>query len=99
MIHDHPSNLALLENDRQSNLVTLASHSAGPLTRFWNDARKLWVEVRTVHATRRALRRLNDHQLKDIGVEPGAIDKVARASALAHLTVAGLDHHNDRPFR
>lgn len=54
----------------------------------------LWARVQTQRATARALARLNDHQLKDIGIERGSIPEIAYATAWAQLTAAGLDHPN-----
>jgi len=42
-------------------------------------------------ATDRALSRLNDHQLRDIGVEPHQIGRAAGGIGQAYLTIAGLD--------
>lgn len=99
MVHDHPAIWTILQNERQSNLVATADRRASRLRRTWNVLRETWDRVRAIHATRRALCELNDHQLRDIGVEPGAIDRVARASVLAHLTVAGLDYADNRQAR
>jgi uncharacterized protein YjiS (DUF1127 family) len=51
-----------------------------------------WNHGRLARSSARALTRLNDHQLRDIGINRGSIPEVARAAAWAHLTVAGLDH-------
>ncbi len=99
MIHDHPAIWSILENDRQSNLIALVSRPAGRLEKFWRSVRDIWNQARVIHATRRELRRMNDHKLKSISVKPDVIEKVVRASVLAHLTVASLDHRDSRPFR
>ena len=99
MVHDHPAIWTILETERQSSLIASAARRATAPERFLATVRETWKRVRTIHATRRALRQLDDHQLLDIGVEPGAIDAIARASVLAHLTVAGLDHADHRPSR
>ena len=99
MVHDHPTIWTILETERQSNLITSAARRASAPERFLATLREAWKHLRAVRATRRALRKLNDRQLRDIGVEPGAIDSIARASVLAHLTVAGLDHVDHRPNR
>ena len=99
MIQEHPTNWTILETQRQSNLVASAAHRAGTPWQFLATLRDTWKRVREIHATRKALKKLNDHQLRDIGVEPGTIDSIARASVLAHLTVAGLDHADNRPSR
>lgn len=54
--------------------------------------------ARTERETARALARLGDRQLKDIGVDRAAIPQVARAAAWAQLTAAGLDRLESRPW-
>ena len=71
------------------------SHRLGKaLRRLWEHYRV----VRTERATARALSRLSESQLKDIGVEPGAISQIARAAAWAQLATAGLDGLGGDPF-
>ncbi len=72
----------------------------GILARLVAGLRQTARRIHTIHVehvTARALARLNDHQLKDIGIERGFIPEVARAAAWSQLTVAGLDGTGD-PF-
>lgn len=68
------------------------------LRRSGRSALRTVAQIRTERATARALAELNEHQLRDIGVDRGAIPRVARAAAWAHLTTAGLDHPGGSPF-
>lgn len=58
-----------------------------------------WNHGRLARRSARALSELNEHQLRDIGINRGSIPEVARAAAWAHLTVAGLEHASRNDVR
>lgn len=61
------------------------------------DAVLAWKRGRAARSSVRALSRLSERQLRDIGINRGSIPEIARAAAWAHLTAAGLDQVSLHP--
>ncbi|MDG2479411.1 MAG: DUF1127 domain-containing protein, partial [Alphaproteobacteria bacterium] len=71
-----------------------ASRPRGVAVNLFASVVGAWRRVREIRATRRALNRLDNHLLCDIGVRRDQIGPIARAVSLPYLTVSGqsFDH-------
>lgn len=93
MSYSHPIERKELVSDQRTLPVASPAPRplSGRLSALARQAILAWQRDRAARASARALARLSDRQLRDIGIDRGSIPEVARAAAWAHLTVAGLD--------